>query len=144
MRIMERLSYGTIKEVVIMKILKNQKGQALVEFALILPILLLLVMGILQFGMMLNSYLTIENASREGARVGIIGSTNAEIINAIIATSPSLDPNKLTVTITPTNRVAGDTLTVAINYNYELIVPIISSLLNNEVTLNSQTSMRVE
>ena len=129
-----------------MKGLKNQKGQALVEFAIILPILLMLVMGILQFGMMLNAYLTIENASREGARAGIIGSSDAEIQNLIISTSPSLDPECLTVIITPDepDRKSGDTLTVQITYNYNLIVPIISSLFDNVVVLNGQTSMRVE
>ena len=129
-----------------MKSLKNQKGQALVEFAIILPILMLLVMGIFQFGMMLNSYLTIENASREGARAGIIGSSDAEIQNLIISTSPSLEPENLTVTITPseTNRKSGDTLTVKVTYNYKLTVPIISSLFNNVIVLNGQTSMRVE
>ena len=126
--------------------LKNQKGQALVEFAIIIPILLMLVMGILQFGMMLNSYLTIENASREGARAGIVGSSDVEIQNLIISTSPSLDPKNLIVSITPTetNRKSGDTLIVKVTYNYNLIVPIISSLFNNVVVLNGQTSMRVE
>lgn len=126
--------------------LKDQKGQALVEFAIVLPILLLLVMGILQFGMMLNSYLTIENAAREGARTGIIGSSDSEIQNLIISTSPNLDPAKLKVTITPSGaaRKPGDTLTVKVTYNYELIVPIISNLFNDVVVLNGQTSMRVE
>lgn len=129
-----------------MKSLKNQEGQALVEFALILPILLLLVMGILQFGMMLNSYLSIENASREGARAGIIGSSDSEIKSTVIATSPSLDPNIVIVTITPTeaNRKSGETLTVKVTYNYILNVPIISSIFNNVIELNGQTSMRVE
>ncbi len=129
-----------------MKSLKNQKGQALVEFAIILPIILMLVMGILQFGMMLNAYLTIENASREGARAGAIGSTDAQIQQLIISTSPSLEPHDVTVSITPseTDRSSGDTLTVNIAYNYRLIVPIISNLFNNQVELNTQTSMRVE
>lgn len=129
-----------------MKGLKDQKGQALVEFAIILPILLLLVMGILQFGMMLNSYLTIENVAREGARTGIIGSSDDEIQNLIISTSPNLDPQSLIVTITPSEgiRKSGDTLTVKVTYNYELTVPIISNLFNNVVVLNGQTSMRVE
>ena len=129
-----------------MKSLKNNKGQALVEFAIILPILLLLLMGIFQFGMMLNTHLTIENASREGARVGIVGSTDAEIQNLIIAISPILNPQDLTLTITPdeTNRNSGDTLTVKVTYNYKLNVPIISSLFNDVVVLNGQTSMRIE
>ncbi|HEY5584947.1 MAG TPA: TadE/TadG family type IV pilus assembly protein [Ruminiclostridium sp.] len=131
---------------VTLKNLKNHKGQALVEFAIILPVILLLVMGIFQFGMMLNSYLTIENASREGARAGIVGSSDAEIQELIIAISPILDPLNVTVDITPneTDRGSGDTLTVKVTYNYKLTVPIISSLFNNVIVLNGQTSMRVE
>ena len=96
--------------------------------------------------MMLNAYLTIENAAREGARAGIIGSSDAEIKNLIISTSPNLDPENLTVSITPNeaNRKSGDTLTVNVTYNYKLTVPIISSLFNNVIVLNGQTSMRVE
>ncbi|MDS0525888.1 pilus assembly protein [Clostridium sp. SHJSY1] len=129
-----------------MKSLKNQNGQALVEFAIILPILLILVMGILQFGMMLNSYLAIENATREGARAGIVGKSDFEIKNMIIAMSPSLDPQNIVITINPTenSRKSGDTLVVKITYNYELTVPIISSLFNNVIVLNGQTSMRIE
>ena len=131
---------------VTIKRLKNQSGQALVEFTIVLPILMLLIMGIFQFGMMLNAYITIGNAAREGARAGIIGSSDAEIQNLIISTSPSLEPENLTVSITPseTNRISGGTLTVNVTYNYELTVPIISSLFNNVIVLNGQTSMRVE
>ncbi|KOA19235.1 TadE-like protein [Clostridium homopropionicum DSM 5847] len=129
-----------------MKSIKNQKGQALVEFAIVLPILLMLVMGIIQFGMMLNSYLAIENASREGARAGIVGSTDAEIESLIIASSPSLNPADLTVSLTPSeaNRRSGDTLTVTVTYNYKFTIPIISSLFNNGKMITGQTSMRIE
>ncbi|WP_035787822.1 TadE/TadG family type IV pilus assembly protein [Clostridium ljungdahlii] len=131
---------------VILKNLKNEKGQALVEFAIILPILLLIVMGIVQFGMVINSYITIENASREGARAGIIGSTDQEIQYLIVTTSPNLDPKNLTVTITPSesSRRSGDSLIVKVTYKYNLTVPIISSLFNNVIVLNGQTTMRVE
>ncbi|RMD00360.1 pilus assembly protein [Clostridium autoethanogenum] len=134
------------KEVVILKNLNNEKGQALVEFAIILPILLLIVMGIVQFGMVINSYITIENASREGARAGIIGSTDQEIQYLIVTTSPNLDPKNLTVTITPSesSRRSGDSLIVKVTYKYNLTVPIISSLFNNVIVLNGQTTMRVE
>jgi Flp pilus assembly protein TadG len=139
-------SFETYMQEVKMKVLKDQKGQALVEFAVILPLLLLLIMGIIEFGLMLNSYLTVRNVSREGARAGIVGSTNAEIENTIISTSPNLEESKLTINITPTegSRKSGDTLTVQLTYKYELIVPIISSLLGNEIDLKAQTSMRIE
>lgn len=129
-----------------MKCLRNENGQALVEFAIILPILLILIMGIVQFGLVLNAYITIENASREGARRGIIGITDAEIKNLIIATSPSLEEKNITLEITPNegSRKSGDTIKVKIEYNYNLSVPIISNLFNKTITLKSQTSMRIE
>lgn len=131
---------------VMLKNLKNKKGQALVEFAIILPLLLLLIMGIVQFSMIINSYLSIQNAAREGARAGILGSSDIEIKNIIKAVSPSLEASNLTVTITPTesSRKSGDTLTVKIDYNYPLIVPIISSIFNDVVTLSTHISMRIE
>jgi Flp pilus assembly protein TadG len=136
----------SIKEVFNLKALKNQKGQALVEFAVVLPVILLLVLGIVQFGMLLNTYLSLTNAAREGARAGVVGGTNYEITETIIKTSPSLNPGKMTIIPTPSEgyRNSGGTLTVGIDYNYELTVPIISSLFNNNIVLRAQTSMRIE
>ncbi|MFA9399265.1 MAG: TadE/TadG family type IV pilus assembly protein [Clostridiaceae bacterium] len=129
-----------------MKVIKDNKGQALVEFAIILPILMLIVMGIIQFGFMINSYLTIANLSREAARLGIIGSSYSEIENDIIFKAPNLDADELSINISPSdsNRKSGDTLNVKIYYNYKLTVPIISSMFNNEIELSSECSMRIE
>ena len=129
-----------------MEILRNKKGQSLVEFAILLPILLLLLMGILEFGIMLNSYLTIHNATREGARLGIVAGSDIEIRQRIINSSPNLDPQSLVVNITPLegSRKSGDTLKVEIIYNYQVTVPIISNIINKIVVLKAQTSMRIE
>ena len=48
------------------------RGQSLVEFALVMMPLMLILLGIIQFGFVFNSYVTITNATREGARVGTI------------------------------------------------------------------------
>lgn len=129
-----------------MKRLTNQSGQSLVEFAIILPILLLLIMGIIEFGLIMNSCLTIQNASREGARIGIVGAADSDIRNRIISDSPNLQTADLTINITPGegSRSSGDSITVVIYYNYHLVTPIISSLLNNSLILHAQTSMRME
>lgn len=129
-----------------MKNLKNQKGQSLVEFAIILPILILVVMAILEFGLILNSYLTIQNIAREGARLGIAGGTDDQIRNVIFSSSPNLTASDLTINITPSDatRSSGDTLTVSVSYNYHGITPVISSLIGNIVVLRAQTLMRVE
>jgi Flp pilus assembly protein TadG len=52
--------------------LNRNKGQGLVEMALVLPIFLLLVMGIVDFGMGMRAYVTVNNSSREGARFAIV------------------------------------------------------------------------
>ena len=124
----------------------KRDGQALVEFAIILPVLILIIAGIIEFGMMLNSYLTIQNASREGARYGIMGANDTEIIQVVRNSSPNLDGSKLSIEITPgdASRKSGDTINVKVIYDYDLIVPIISNLLGNTVELKSETSMRVE
>ena len=126
--------------------LKDEKGQALVEFAIILPVLLLILLGIIEFGLMLNSYLTIQNASREGARLGIVGGTTDEIKSNVVSVSPNLNADDLSVTVSPddADRNSGDTLTVTVNYYYHTTVPIISNILNNIVTLKASTSMRIE
>lgn len=126
--------------------IRNNKGQALVEFAIILPILLIILMGIIEFGMMMNSYLTIQNAAREGARLGIVGGTDIEINTLITKISPSLNTSDLNVSISPdeVSRNPGDTLDVNITYKYHMTVPIISAILGNEIDLHAVTSMRIE
>jgi Flp pilus assembly protein TadG len=129
-----------------MKILKNEKGQSLVEFAILLPLLLLLLMGILEFGIMLNAYLSINNSAREGARLGIVDGSNLEISELITNLSTNLNAENLVVTIIPLegSRKSGDTLTVEVVYNYQVIIPIISNILNDVVVLKAKTSMRIE
>ncbi|WP_027309525.1 TadE/TadG family type IV pilus assembly protein [Caloramator sp. ALD01] len=124
----------------------RKKGQALLEFAILLPILLLIVMGISEFGIMLNSYLTIQNASREGARLGILGADDNEIVQAVYSSASHIDTNKLNVTITPndSNRRPGETLRVRVEYEYDLLIPIIKNILGNQVELTAETAMRVE
>jgi hypothetical protein len=135
-----------ITEVINMKNLRNEKGQSLVEFAILLPLLLLVLMGILEFGLILNSYLTINNSAREGARLGIVAGSNIEINALINSISPNLESENIVVNITPLegSRKSGGTLTVEVIYNYQVIIPIISNILNNVVVLKAQTSMRIE
>jgi Flp pilus assembly protein TadG len=54
------------------KILRNEKGTGIVEFAIILPLLILLIFGMVEFGFFLYNQAVITNASREGARAGIV------------------------------------------------------------------------
>lgn len=54
------------------RFLKSEKGQAMVEFALVLPLLLILLCGIIDFGWLYYNQITLNNAAREGARYAVI------------------------------------------------------------------------
>ena len=129
-----------------MRNLQNRYDQSLLGFIIALPVLLVLMMAIMQFGMLLDSYLILKNAAIEAARVGTTGSSNAEIQGTIISTSPNLEPEKLNIHITPSegSRKSGEPLIVKLRYNYDLKVPIIGALFGKTIVLNVQTSMKIK
>lgn len=130
----------------IQKLFKQEKAQAMVEFALVLPLLLLLLMGIVEFGRIINSHMIIANLAREGARFGAVGYTDTQISTMLIADRASLDASKIQININPgfSSRVKGEPLTVSVSYSVDLITPILSSILPNPVPINSQCTMRLE
>lgn len=126
--------------------LKNNKGQALVEFAVIVPILLLILMGIFEFGRIFNTYLIINHASREGARSAVVGHEDDYIVNTIIDSMFHLDPTNMTATISPDKslRARGSNVTVNLKYDVDVIIPIIEDVIPDPLRLETQTIMRVE
>jgi len=63
----------------------GQRGAAAVEFALVLPVPLLLIMGLIEFSLIFNSQISLTNAAREGARVMAIHNEPAAATSAAIA-----------------------------------------------------------
>lgn len=129
-----------------MKFFRNEKGQSLVEFALVIPLLLLILMAIIEFGFLFNSYLVISNASREGARLASLGGSDYSVEERVKLVSSNLDELNLTVTISPNelNRGRGDMVQILVEYDYQLLSPIISKVLSPLINLESETFMRVE
>lgn len=130
----------------IKKLVKNKQGQALVELALVLPILLMLLMGMIQFGRIFHAYLLITNAAREGARTGIVGLDDTAIRTKVKDVSASLTLTDSQITIEPvqSSRVRGVPLTVQVNYSVDLIVPLLDTVMPNPYPLTAVTTMRVE
>lgn len=130
----------------IRKLIRNKHGQAIVELALALPLIILLVMGTIEFGRFFHSYLLITNASREGARIAITGVDNTAITDRVDQVTASLNNTKQII-ISPTDqnlRVSTIPVTVTVNYDHNIITPIFDSILPNPFTLTSSTSMRME
>jgi len=125
---------------------RNYKGQSLIEMALILPVILLIIMAIVDFGLLFNSYMVINNAAREGARNAAIGSTDVKVSGIVEEVTGMLDQSRLTFTVTPSEalRKKGDEITVTVTYQNQLITPIISAIVSNPVQITAKAVMRME
>lgn len=112
----------------ISRYVRNTRGQAVVELALVLPFLLLLVVGMMEFGLALHDYITVAEASRAGARAAAVGKDNETIISTVKAAAPTLDPEKIKVTIEPSAkaiRTVGSSAKVTVVYPVAIPVPYI-------------------
>lgn len=114
--------------------MRSERGQDLIEAALVLPLLLLLIFGIADGSLLIWRYNTIANAAREGARAAILPVTAAcdqtcldgKARSAALQLTTGLDPGALTVTVTRPN---GETVQVTVAYNATLITaPVINAL----------------
>ena len=87
------------------------------EFALIVPLLLLLLFGIIEFGVVLYSYTTIASAAREGARAGVVPSASVpRVMDAVMKLAPlNLKPSDVTISL------SDDTVSVRIEYDVRLL-----------------------
>jgi Flp pilus assembly protein TadG len=139
------------------KMISDRKGAALVEFAIVMPLLFALVFGIIEFGIILYNKAMLTNASREGARLGIvynsltrptvtdIKETVEKYCSSLItfggSNNPTLDP-------LPTPCVnSGDPLTVTVKFPYQfLVLPNFVFELSDtdHLNLKAVTTMRCE
>ncbi len=135
----------------------GERGQSLVEFCLIIPIFLLLVFAIVDFGMGLYSWITVTNAAREGARLATVGGNHDAIEARVRDTAGNLDNENLTVDIEncvsgcATTGDPGESVSVTVDYEYHLITPLSNVLdlitggdIGPTLTFESTSEMRLE
>jgi Flp pilus assembly protein TadG len=137
-----------------------QSGQALVEFALVLPVFLLLLVGIVDFGRGYSAWNTIQNGAREGARLAAVNPDEDAIRTRVLQTSSSLDGSKLMVTImcSPSGGTSfttcpeasawaeGDIVRVQVDYRYTYLTPVLPRLggLGDTLTETATAEARFE
>ncbi len=104
----------------------GERGQALVEFALVLGIFLILMMGVIDFGLMLSSRVALTNASREGARLGAVQASTADIQAKVTSVYDATDFCALAgpATVTNAQGAPGGSVTVKVDCTYNLITPL--------------------
>ncbi len=116
----------------------GDRGAAAVEFALVLPILVLIICGVVDFGRAYNANLTLTHAAREGARVWALGGTGEETTTA--ATNAAVG---LTVTSVATTACTfGSATTVTVTADFSYITPLIADLSPGLTSLSSNGVMR--
>jgi Flp pilus assembly protein TadG len=127
---------------------RSEDGGALVEFALVVPMLLLLVFGIVDFGRAFQSSITLTNATREGARLGATGADYWTICNRVSATA-GVSP--VTCTVSNAEGASGTSVVVNAQHTLTFITPIGGLLaklggdnVGNTYLLKSSTDMRIE
>jgi len=131
--------------------MKNERGVSAVEFAIVLPLLILVLFGIIEFSLILYDKAMLTNASREGARAGIVAQlprvTPGEIDGIVkkycqnhLVTFGSSTP--ITTVIPGVNF--GDDLTVSVAYTYDFLLLPKFGFSKDYLTLTATTVMRME
>jgi Flp pilus assembly protein TadG len=141
---------------------ERERGQALVELALVLPVFLLLLLGIVQFGSVFRDYIALTDATRVGARQAAVARSTLPIdqrVSSITArvhkAAVNLDPAKMTVVVEVFDPVSGAPLDetletgwqqsgdVSVSTTYPFKVNLFGMVLH-EGTLKSRTTERIE
>lgn len=125
----------------------KEDGQAMVEFALVLPILIFLIAGIIDFGWIFGNQLLVNNACREAARYNAIhyNVDQMTIANATVkaeeiieSRAPTLKSNNVNVS------KSNESITVYLESDIFVITPFLSAIVGDTFTLESTCTMKLE
>ncbi len=124
----------------------NEQGASAVEMAIILPLLIMIIFAIFQFGLLFNNYLAITHAAREGARMASVGNYSQSLV--IKRAVPAV-PDSVVVSYSDYQSSGDDddddkkaqTVTVTVKENYNLDIPFYGS---KNIPLSSSATMMME
>ena len=128
-----------------------ERGAALVELAIVLPLLLLILVGIIEFGLLFYNQQVLTNSSREGARAGIAHLSESDIKDIAVKycndrlitfdTLQNLTPDDVDVLGELTDY--PENLTVTVSYDYSFLIPELLGL-GTSMQLSTETVMNME
>jgi Flp pilus assembly protein TadG len=127
---------------------RNRRAAAAVEFAIVAPVFLLMVFGMIEYGRMVMVYQVITNASREGARVAVLdGATTATVtasVNSYLTAAMITGANVVVAPNPPSTAKYGDPVTVTVSIPFSQVSWLPSPMYLGSHTLTSATVMRRE
>jgi Flp pilus assembly protein TadG len=125
--------------------IRSQQGQTMTEFALVLPVLALILFAVIQFGIVFNNYITLTDATRAGARKAAVSrqdaNRNSDVVTAVRSSASGLTASKLSVPPPTSTWNSGDDVTVTASYPYSISL---LGLVVKSGRLSSTTTERVE
>jgi len=125
----------------------SEGGQSLVEFALVLPILLILLLGVLDFGRAVAAYNAVSNGARSGARVAVVDQNPAAVEAAVESEAIGLDSVSVafdgTLDPDPQCPRIGCLIEVTVSTQYQPATPLIGNIVGS-FTVSSTSRMPIE
>lgn len=111
---------------------KNRRGQGMIEFALIAPVLLIMVFGIMEFGNLYSVKLSVDSALREGVRTASAQDTadDSAVLTSMQLVMSDLVSGYVTVSPDDSTRVSGDNVTITVNYPYNTLTGFLDGVVS--------------
>ncbi len=126
--------------------MRKKKGQAILELALVLPIILIIFCAIVDFGRILHASTQLNLVAQEAVRLGGLGRTDREVEEYVKEKITLKDAASITVELTPDylDRNPGDYLTLNIAYRVNYVTPLMNIFLPSPYVINTESTIRVE
>ena len=125
------------------QLIKNNRGQAMVEFAFVLPVLLLILCGIIEYGRIFHETLVVTAAAREGARAAAVGN-DGKAMAASYAATINRGQLDVTVKVTPNPQPVGSSVTVTVTNTVPILTPVMAVIYPSDPVVQGVATMRVE
>ena len=122
---------------------RAERGSAAVEFALLLPILLLVLLALVQVGALARDQLVLTQASRAGAREAAVNGSVDAVHEAVLSAAAGLDAERVGIDVLWSGS-RGTPVTVSLTYEVPVASPLAGWLLPQTVSLRSSATMRQE
>jgi Flp pilus assembly protein TadG len=114
-----------------------------VEFAVVLPLVVVSLLLLVQVALLVAQQLTVAHAAREGSRAAAVWNDDAKARDAAIAAG-NLDPSSTDVVVSPSQRHVGDVVTVTVRYRPAIVVPYVGRFLPSGLSLTASVTTRTE
>ena len=122
---------------------RGERGTAAVEFALVLPIVLAIVLALVQVGLLVRDRLLVESAVRSGARTAAVDPGDDAVRAAVLRAAPALDEGAVSLAIARAGA-RGEPVTVTLTYVAAVRVPFVAWLFPEGVSMQAEATDRQE